>query len=143
MLLIDANVLIYSFRQDDPQHTPLHRWLREALVSEASVGISELGLAALVRVLTHPRLAVAGTGLDEALKYADWLRDHPHTVVLTPGAQHWGIFKQLCRTVAARGNLVMDAYLAALAIENSAELISTDGDFARFPGLRWRHPLKA
>jgi len=39
-----------------------------------------------------------------------------------------------------KGNLVTDAYLAALAIESGCEWISTDGDYARFKGLTWRRP---
>ncbi|MEN8376929.1 MAG: PIN domain-containing protein, partial [Gemmatimonadota bacterium] len=58
-----------------------------------------------------------------------------------PGPRHWSIFRDLCEAVDARGNLVPDAYLAALAIENGAEWITTDRDFTRFPGLRMRHPL--
>ena len=60
---------------------------------------------------------------------------------IAPGPRHWGIFAGLCRTTGVRGNLVPDAYLAALAIESGSEWISTDRDYARFPGLRWRHPL--
>ena len=37
--------------------------------------------------------------------------------------------------------LVPDAHLAALAIEHGLILCSTDGDFARFPGLHWRNPI--
>jgi hypothetical protein len=58
-----------------------------------------------------------------------------------PGERHWGIFRRLCNEVGARGNLVPDAYLAALAIESGSEWVTTDRDYARFPGLRWRHPL--
>jgi predicted nucleic acid-binding protein len=39
------------------------------------------------------------------------------------------------------GNLVTDAHLAALAIEHGLTLCSNDGDFARFPKLRWVNPL--
>lgn len=42
-----------------------------------------------------------------------------------------------------RGSLVADAYHAALAIETGSTWITTDADFARFPGLNWRHPLEA
>lgn len=69
------------------------------------------------------------------------VRDHPNAVTLTPGERHWGIFQRLCREANAKGNLVADAYLAALAIETGAEWITTDRDYARFSGLRWRHPL--
>ena len=65
----------------------------------------------------------------------------PHCVTVHPGARHWRIFTRLCRESGATGNLVPDAFLAALALEHGCELVSNDADFARFRGLRWRHPL--
>jgi predicted nucleic acid-binding protein len=64
-------------------------------------------------------------------------------VIVAPGPRHWGIFANLCAAVGAKGNLVPDAYLAALALESGSEWVTTDHDFSRFPGLRWRHPLAA
>jgi predicted nucleic acid-binding protein len=64
-----------------------------------------------------------------------------HAVTIAPGPRHWEIFSKLCREADARGNLVADAYLAALAIEFGSEWISTDGDYARFPALKWRRPF--
>ncbi len=68
-------------------------------------------------------------------------REHPHAVVTSPGPRHWSVFLDLCRKTGARGNLVADAYGAALAIEPGSEWITTDRDCAQIPGLRWRHPL--
>lgn len=79
--------------------------------------------------------------LDAALGYVEALRGQPNAVVVAPGSRHWEIFSHLSRAVRAKGNLVADAYLAALAIESGSEWITDDRDFARFPGLRWRHPL--
>ena len=79
--------------------------------------------------------------LAQALAFADEVRSPEHAVPVAPGARHWDIFSKLCREADARGNLVADAYLAALAIETGSEWISTDGDYARFPGLRWRRPF--
>ena len=76
------------------------------------------------------------------LAFAGELRALDTFAAIEPGNQRWRIFVDLCRATNARGNLITDAYLAALAIENGAEFITTDHDFARFPGLRWRHPLR-
>jgi len=59
--------------------------------------------------------------------------------ILTPGDRHAELLLHLLETVGAGGNLTTDAHLAALAMEYQAELVSTDTDFARFPGLRWRN----
>lgn len=79
--------------------------------------------------------------LEAALRFVGGLRAQPNAVVIAPGRRHWEIFSRLCREVEAKANLVADAYLAALAIESGSEWITTDRDFARFRGLRWRHPL--
>jgi predicted nucleic acid-binding protein len=50
------------------------------------------------------------------------------------------VFERLCRESDASGDLAADAYLAALAVEGGADLISLDRDFARFAALRWRKP---
>lgn len=105
------------------------------------MGISDLVLRGFVRVATHPSIFSPPAPIGEALDFAIALRSQPNAVAVAPGPRHWEIFERLCRTANAKGNLVPDAYLAALAIESGSEWISTDRDFSRFPGLRWRHPL--
>lgn len=100
-------------------------------------------LSGFLRIVTHPRVFSPPTPLRAALDFAEALRDQPNCVVLAPGPRHWEIFTGLCLQADARGNLVPDAYLAALAIESGSEWITTDRDYARFPGLRWRHPLES
>jgi hypothetical protein len=109
--------------------------------SDEPVGLSELALSGFVRIATHPRVFSPPAPVDRALEFADALRAQRNAVIVAPGARHWDIFDRLCRTSGAKGNLVADAYLAALAIESGSEWITTDRDFSRFPGLRWRHPL--
>lgn len=75
------------------------------------------------------------------MEFVSAVRDRPNAVRVSPGARHWEIFVRICRDAGARGSLIADAYLAALAIESGSELVTTDRDFSRFPGLAWRHPL--
>ncbi len=93
--------------------------------------------------MTHPRIFSPPSPLRAALGFVAALRSHPHAVPIAPGERHWEIFLDLCQRAEARGSLVADAYLAALAIESGCEWITTDRDYSRFPGLRWRHPLDA
>lgn len=141
MILVDVNVLVYAFREDLSEHRAYHDWLHTTLRSEAAFGVSELVLTSFIRIVTNPRAFDDPAPVARALEAADALRLHPSAVTIHPGARHWEIFSRLCKDVKARGNLVSDAYFAALAIESGSEWITTDGDFARFPGLRWRHPL--
>jgi toxin-antitoxin system PIN domain toxin len=141
LILIDVNVLIYAHREDAPGHRSYAEWLERTVATEPAFGISDLVLSAVVRIVTHPRAFNTPTSLDSALGFVSELRVQPNCVLLSPGPGHWEIFVRLCRTADAKGPLVTDAYLAALAIESGSEWITTDRDFARFPGLRWRHPL--
>lgn len=141
MVLPDVNVLVYAHREDAVRHGEYRAWLESVLNSDSSFGLSSLVLSGFLRVVTHPRVFRDPTPLGVALKFAGGLRDHRNVVMIDPGDRHWNIFERLCQAVAARGNLVADAYLAALAIEAGAEWVTTDRDYARFPGLRWRHPL--
>jgi len=141
LILPDVNVLVYAHRQDSTRHSDYREWLNQILRSDAAFGISDLVLSGFLRVVTHPRIFRDPTPLHIAMEFVASVRDHPNAVTLAPGERHWDIFQRLCREANAKGNLVADAYLAALAIETGAEWITTDRDYARFSGLRWRHPL--
>ncbi|MGD2114327.1 MAG: type II toxin-antitoxin system VapC family toxin [Acidobacteriota bacterium] len=142
MLLIDVNVLVYAHREDLPDHARYRRWLEDLAGSDAAFGLADLVLSGFVRVVTHPRVFERPTPTGVALDFAEALRSRPNCVTVDPGSRHWEIFARLCREAGARGNLVPDAYLAALAIESGSTWITTDGDFGRFRDLRWRHPLR-
>lgn len=143
VILPDVNVLVYAYREDAPNHRPYRAWLEGVVSGDAAYGMSDLVLQGFLRVVTHPRVFAVPSPIDHALEFAGAVRDHPSCISLGPGARHWEIFSRLCREAGAKGNLVPDAYLAALAIESGSEWITTDRDYSRFPGLRWRHPLQA
>jgi toxin-antitoxin system PIN domain toxin len=141
MLLPDVNVLIYAHRQDAPDHVAYREWLQRVIDDDAAFGLADLVLSGFVRVVTHARVFNPPSSIDEALAFVTVLRGRPNCVTIGPGPRHWDLFTSLCRRAGARGNLVPDAFLAALAIESGSEWITTDRGFARYPGLRWRHPL--
>lgn len=141
MVLIDVNVLVYAFRRDAPNHLRYAEWLRELMDSNATFGMADLVLSGFVRIVTHPAIFDPPSTVERAIRFANQIRRHPRCVNMVPGPRHWDVFMTLCRETGARGNLVLDAYLAALAIESGAEWITTDRGFARFRGLRWRHPF--
>ena len=141
-MLPDANVLVYAHREDSPHHAGCRDWLEELVNGDASYGLSELVLSSVVRVVTHPKVFNKPSPLADAIAFVEQLRERPNCVPVTPGRRHWDIFRNLCIDADVKGNLVPDAYLAAMAIESGCEWITTDRDFSRFKGLRWRHPLK-
>ena len=140
MKLPDVNVLVAAHREDAPEHERVRPWLEERLVGDESFGVSDLVLSGFVRVVTHPRVFAEPSTLDDALAFAAQVRGAPAVVPVHPGPRHWEIFTRLCESAAARGNLVPDACLAALAIESGSEWVTFDRDFSRFDGLRWSLP---
>lgn len=141
MLVPDVNVLVYAHREELPEHGRCRTWLAETVFGDAAFGVFDIVLSGFLRVVTHPRAFTTPTPLEDALAFTTALRAQPNCVVVEPGARHWQIFERLCREAAVKGNLVPDAFLAALAIESGSEWITTDRDYARFPGLRWSSPL--
>ncbi len=141
MLLTDVNVLVYAFRKDALDHERYVAWLEEMINGSQAYGISDQVLSGFLRIVTHPKVFLTPSPMERALEFASQLRDRPQCVPIAPGPRHWEIFSGLCRSAKVKGNLVADAYFAALAIESGSEWITTDLDYSRFEGLRWRHPL--
>ncbi len=141
MLLADVNVFLYAHRPESPDHAAHRDWLEQHLVGPEPMGISEAVLASFVRVCTHHRVYREPTPPESALAFCEAVLSAPAAMALRPGPRHWEIFASLCRTVGARGNVVPDAYLAALAIEHRATWVTSDRGFGRFPGLVWKTPL--
>jgi hypothetical protein len=140
MILPDVNVLIYAFRKDAPQHARCNSWLTRIVAGDARFGLSPLALGAVVRVTTNTRSYSEASSLAEAFTYCDYLLGQPNCQVVEPGERHWDIFTRLCTETGTRGPRVTDAWYAALAIEWGCEWVTTDRDYARFPGLRWSVP---
>jgi uncharacterized protein len=141
VFLIDVNVLVYAKRLDAVDHSKFEAWLAQTYRTEGTIGYSDVVLSSIVRILTHPQVFREPTPLEEALRYVGNIREHPASTRVVAGSRHWDLFTGLCRNAGAKGNLITDAYFAALAIEAGAEWITADRDYSRFPGLHWRHPL--
>ncbi len=141
MILTDVNVLVYAHRADTSEHSAYRKWLEDLINSDQAYGFSDLILSGFLSVVTHPRVFNPPSDLASALTFAKIIRSQANAVLISPGSRHWEIFKSLCMATNAKGNLIPDAYLAALAIESGSEWITTDRDYSRFPGLKWRHPL--
>lgn len=141
MIACDVNVLIYAYNDDEPRTAEYRAWLERAANGAEPFGLSSMVASGFLRIVTHPKVLATPLAVGFALDLLDDLRAAPAVVAMEPGRQHWSIFSELCRTVSARGNAIPDAYLAAIAIEHGCFWHSADRGFARYPGLRWRHPL--
>lgn len=141
MILPDVNVVVSAFRSDSPRHGELSMWLNGIINGDEPYGMAELVLSGFIRVATNPQIFVYPSEPGEALVFVQQLIGPRHCTRVRPGPRHWSIFTRLCLEANAKGALVADAYLAALAIEQGCEWVTFDRDFARFNGLRWRRPL--
>lgn len=142
MILPDVNVLIYAFRSDSERHAEYKEWLEDVVNGHAAYGIAPQTLTGVIRICTHRRIFARPSSLSDAIAFCRSLLGQPNATVISPGERHWPIFESLCERAGATGNLVQDAWFAALAMESGCEWITTDGDYARFPGLRWRRPFQ-
>ena len=142
MILVDANILLYAEDQLSPHHAAAYAWWDEQLSGTAPVCLCWTVLNAFFRIATNPRVFERPLSLDQAIsRVQSWL-DQPCTRLVQPTQRHWAVLRKLLAEGQAVANLVTDAHLAALAIEHGCDLISTDSDFSRFPGVKWRNPLK-
>ena len=140
MILVDANVLLYAYHPRAEAHERCRAWVEHAFSGEEPVAIAWVTLLAFVRISTNSRVFEQPLLASEALAaVASWL-ERPSVSVLEAGEACWEIFRELVMEAQVTGPLVMDAFLAALALENGATLVTTDRDFARFPKLKLFDP---
>ena len=143
MILVDANFLIYAHVRTFPQHERARAWLDERLNGVAPVGLPWPSILAFLRLTTNPRVFERPEPMADAWRQAaSWL-EVERVWMPQPGERHQQILGDLLPAPGMQANLAPDAHLAALAIEHGLIMCSTDGDFARFAGLRWENPLAA
>jgi uncharacterized protein len=139
--ILDANVLLYAYNADAPQHPVAAPWLSELVESGEAIGLPWVTVWAFVRIATNSRIWPNPLSAKQVFAIVEEWIAQPGVVVLQPGPRHAEILKRLIIEHSVTGPLVTDAVLAALALENGAFLASTDQDFRRFPELRWTNPL--
>jgi toxin-antitoxin system PIN domain toxin len=141
VIVLDANLLLYAYDSLSSQHARARAWVEQVFSGSEPVGLPWPTVAAFLRIMTHPRLPGERLTLNEAVAVVDRWLEQPNVRLLAPGEDHWRLFRQMIVEGQAPGALVSDAHLAALTIEYGGVLNTTDRDFARFPGLRWKNPL--
>lgn len=140
MLIPDVNVLVHAHRSDSAEHEVNRDWLARQATGDEPLAIPNVVMSGFIRVVTHARVFSRPSTLDDALFVTRQLRSMASFVAVALGPRHWDIFTRLCADARATGNLVPDAYLAAIAVEAGAEIVTNDSDFAKLPGVRWRRP---
>ena len=141
MVVVDLNLLVYATNSASPHHAVARCWWEDTLSGDEMVGMPWVVLLGYLRLTVNPAVMPAPLTPEQALAVIDGWLSRRVVRTLVPTERHWGILRGLIREVGAAGNLTTDAHLAAVALEHGATLCSSDRDFGRFPGLRWKNPL--
>lgn len=141
MILFDVNVLVLTHRRDQEDHEAIRRWLEGQVSSARPFGLADIAVAGFLRIVTNSRIFVRPTRAEIAVAFIDGLVGQPNCLQVAAGPRHWAILREVVLDADARANLIPDAHLAAVAIENGATIATRDRGFARFRGVRWIDPL--
>lgn len=143
MTLVDANILLYAHDTASPHHPEAGRWFESELSSGRPVSFALVTLLAFVRIASDRRISTHPIAPGTACSLIEKWLAQPNARMLQPGPRTWTILSELCASGQAKGPMVMDAHLAALALEHGASIATTDRDFTRFPGIDLINPLGA
>jgi toxin-antitoxin system PIN domain toxin len=142
VILPDLNLLVYAYNLDAREHDAARRWWEGLLNSTEAVGLPWVVVCGFIRLMTNPAMLADPLPPEHAVAHVRAWLERSNVTTIDPGSRHLEVLGRLLGDLGVGGNLTTDAHLAALAIEHQCEVHSNDVDFARFPGLRWRNPLR-
>jgi toxin-antitoxin system PIN domain toxin len=140
MIVVDANILLYAHDSSSPRQAAASDWLSATLNGPEDVGLGLATLLAFLRIATDPRIFLRPLPAEDAISIMEEWLGRPNVTLLAPTDRHWRVLAEHVKLGQARGPLLMDAHLSALAREHGAILATADRDFSRFPGLRTVDP---
>lgn len=140
MIVPDVNLLVHAYNSESRIHPAARAWWEALLNGTQPVGLSWVTALGFIRLTTHRQILANPLTVSLACAHVRTWLARPCVAILHPGTRHADVLFGLLEHLGSAGNLTTDAHLAALSIEHQAELHSTDADFARFPGLRWKNP---
>jgi len=142
MILPDINLLIYAHNVRSPQHAKAVQWWNACLQGNEGVALAWVVILGFVRIATHPKVFASPMPVEGALgRVEEWLA-LPHVYLVHPSANHFQTWAGMLKQLGTAADLTTDAHIAALAMERGLVLHTTDADFSRFPGLKWKNPLR-
>lgn len=135
MILPDINILIYAHRSESPFHDKAKKILESMANSLSPFALCSFVCSGFLRIVTNHRIFQYPTPLAQARAFVEDLISLENCRIVEPQNRHWPILSALLRETSATANLVSDAYLAAIVIENGCALLTKDSDFRRFSQL--------
>ena len=141
MIIPDINLLLYAYDSGSPFHKTAAAWWQECLSGTEPVGLPRVVIFGFVRIGTNAcAFQCPMTAAEAAGHVRAWLAQ-PNVQVLDSGPRHVEQVLKLLEDIGTAGNLVTDAQIASVALEQGAVLHTADTDFIRFSGLRWFNPI--
>ena len=141
MILPDINLLVYAHNARSPQHPKARTWWNGCLTGNESIALAWVVVLGFVRIVTHPRVFASPLPVEGALERVEEWLEQPHIHLIEPRETHFQTWSTLLKKLGTAADLTTDTHLAALAMERGLVLHTTDADFSRFVGLKWKNPL--
>lgn len=142
MILLDANLLLYAVNTDSPDHSTAYKWWSRSIQNDEPIGIYTGVAFAFIRLSTNRRVFTQPLNVSEAFAYLNNWLDFPNVRLVEAELEDIAVAEQLLTTAGTGGNLVSDAQIAAAALRLNAIVHTADPDFARFPRVKWKNPLR-
>lgn len=141
MFVVDVNILLYALDGTSPSHRKCLGWLEEAGDGDEPVGISSTVMASVIRIATNPAIANRPAKAASVIEFLEDVRNMPRFLGVEPGVGHWPVFAKLVLQHNLARSSLTDGWIAALALEAGAKLVTTDTGFDRFRGLSVVNPV--
>src|SRR3974390_1525934 len=122
MILVDANILVYSHVDSFEQHGPARAWLDQQLNGSTRVGLPWISLIAFLRLVTNPRVFEHPEPIADAWQTVRMWLPAETAWIPQPTERHADLLNEFLALPGIHGNLVPDAHLAALAVEHGLPL---------------------
>ncbi len=140
MVVLDVNILVAAYRTDHPDHEAVTPWFDSLLGGGSPFGVPDAVWVGFVRIVTNRRIFLIPADVSEAFEFVTAVAAHPGYRSMTPDEDLIPTWQRLCREGQAGGDLVPDAYIAAVAMRIGGTVATRDRDFRRFDGLRTLDP---
>jgi uncharacterized protein len=141
MIIVDTNLLIYAVNESSPFHLPTKTWLEQAINGSEEIGLPEMVLLGVVRIITQARIVQTAVSAKTAVEVVRAWLAQPNVRLLLSTPRSFEASLNLMAEIGVAGNLSTDAHIAALALLHNAQVATVDTDFQRFPQLKWFNPL--
>lgn len=141
---LDANILLDASNGTSPWHEPAKNFLASCMEDEELLLLTWPVLMAYLRISTHPSIFDEPLSQSQAESNVTTLLGQPQVYLISENEEFWQIYREIGKTLPIRGNLVMDARIAALLRQAEVPRIYTrDQDFDAFDFLTSLHPYEA